>query len=259
VLLPEGEQMPRQPDSHTTSPPGAARLALCVVAFLLAVGIALPSATGLHPAAAAIPALRETPVKQYRALRRMHATNEKFDQDGSIECWTELDGQGFRYEIVSQQGSAYIREKVLEKLLRREQELIASGDAARAELTDENYEFGEVDAGDPGRGERTVRLTPKRKDMLLVNGRMILNETGTELLRVEGRLSKNPSFWTSAVEVVREFARLDGVRVPVTIDMVAKVKFAGTSRLDVRYEYETINGRPVSVSARQVLAEALNR
>ncbi len=209
--------------------------------------------------ASTIPALRDAPVTQYRALRRMHATNEKFDQEGSIECWTELDGRGFRYQIVSEQGSAYIREKVLQKLLQREQELIASGDAARAELTDANYEFGEERALDSYNGERAVRLTPKRKDMLLVNGRMILNEDGTELLRVEGRLSRNPSFWTSAVEVVREFAKVDGVRVPVTIDMVAKVKFAGTSRLDVRYEYETINGRPVSVSARQVLAEVLNR
>lgn len=251
--------MPRQQDSHATSLPGVSRVGLCVAAFSLAIGSALPSATEMHPVAAAIPALRESPVKQYRALRRMHASNEKFDQDGSIECWTELDEHGFRYEIISEQGSSYIREKVLEKLLRREQEIIASGDAGRAELTDANYEFGEQYGIGPDDGERAVKLTPKRKDMLLVNGRMILNEDGTELLRVEGRLSKNPSFWTSTVEVVREFARLDGVRVPVTTDMVAKVKFAGTSRLDVRYEYETINGRPVSVSARQVLAEALNR
>ncbi len=251
--------MPGQPNCHTTSPPGGACVALCVAAFSLALGAALPSATEVHPMATSIPALRESPVTQYRALRRMHARNEKFDQEGSIECWTELDQRGFRYEIVSAKGSPYIREKVLEKLLRREQELIASGDAARAELTDANYEFGEVYGGTLDNGERTVRLTPRRKDMLLVNGRMILNSDGTELLRVEGRLSKNPSFWTSAVEVVREFARLDGVRVPVAIDMVAKIKFAGTSRLDVQYDYDTINGRPVSLAARQVLADALTR
>jgi hypothetical protein len=251
--------MARQQDLRAASPPGVSRVALCVAAFSLAVGIALPSATEVRPTASAIPALRDTPVTQYRAFRRMHASNEKFNQEGSIECWTELDAKGFRYQIVSQHGSSYIREKVLDKLLRREQELIASGEAARADLTDDNYEFADVYGVDPDSGERAVLLTPRRKDMLLVNGRMILNEDGTELLRVEGRLSKNPSFWTSAVEIVREFARLDGVRVPVAVDMVAKVKFAGTSRLDVQYEYETINGHPVSLSARQVLADALTR
>jgi hypothetical protein len=102
--------MARQQDSRATSPPGVSRVALCVAAFSLLVGIALPSATEVHPTASAIPALRDTPARQYRALRRMHATNEKFNQEGSIECWTELDEHGFRYQIVSAQGSSYIRE-----------------------------------------------------------------------------------------------------------------------------------------------------
>jgi len=198
-------------------------------------------------------------VKSYRAFRRMHAANEKFNQEGWVDCWTELDGRGFRYEIVSERGSDYIREKILKTLLRREQELIAGGSAGRAEINDDNYEFAEGGAAPVGDGERAVALKPRRKDVLLVNGRMVLNENGTELLRVEGRLSKNPSFWTNVVDIVREFARLDGVRVPISTDTVAKLKFAGTSRMDVRYQYETINGRPVSLAARQLLATPFTR
>ena len=91
---------------------------------------------------------------------------------------------------------------------------------------------------------------------MLVEGRMVLDADNGELLRVEGKLSKNPSFWTSLVKVIRHFAKLDGVRVPVSTESVAKVKFAGQSRLDVHYEYESINGRKVSVAARQMLASA---
>ena len=161
---------------------------------------------------------------------------------------------------MSERGSDYIREKVLKTLLRREQELIAAGSAGRAEITAENYEFGEdLAAADAATGERTIFLKPKRKDVLLVNGRIVLNGDGTELLRVEGRLSKNPSFWTNMVDVVREFARLDGVRVPISTDTVARIKFAGMSRMDVRYHYETINGRPVSLAARQALPGVFTR
>jgi hypothetical protein len=206
--------------------------------------------------AASAPQLDETPLRKYKAFRRMHAVNEKFNHEAWLDAWTELDESGFRYQIVSERGSETIRNKVLRTMLVREQELIAQGQASRAELTCDNYAFEEAA---PGNGVRYVVLKPKRKDMLLVDGRMVLNQTGTELLRVEGRLAKNPSFWTSLVNVTREFASLDGVRVPVSTETFAKLKFAGNARMTVSYEYESINGRPVSVAARQTLAAAIGR
>lgn len=190
----------------------------------------------------------EQPLTQYRAYRRMHARSEHFGQEGWLEAWTEMDGRGFRYDIVSESGSDYIRTKVLKAVLKREQELVEDGDCGRSELTPENYDF--EDAA-PENGERYVTIKPKRKDVLLVDGRMVLSADGRELLRVEGRLSKNPSFWTSLVNIIRHYARVDGVRVPIATESTAKVKFAGVSYLDVHYEYETINGRPVSLASRQ--------
>lgn len=196
----------------------------------------------------------EVPLTHYRAYRRMHGTSERFNQEAWVEAWTEQDANGFRFEITSERGSDYMRNKVLKEVLRREQLLVANGDAARADLSPANYVFSEPDIHGPG--VRYVTIKPKRKHVLLVDGRMVMSQDGSELLRVEGRLSKNPSFWTSLVNVIRQYARLDGVRVPVSIETVAKVKFAGTSRLDVHYEYESINGRPVSLSARRMLAAA---
>ena len=189
----------------------------------------------------------EQPLTQYRAYRRMHAQSEKFGQEAWLEAWTELDGRGFRYTVVSESGSDYIRNKVLKAVLRREQELVNAGAGGQSELTSDNYHFEETPGAD---GERYVTMKPKRKDVLLVDGRMVLSRERGELLRVEGRLSKNPSFWTSLVNVIRHYARLDGVRVPIATESVAKVKLAGVSHLEVRYEYETINGRTVSLAAR---------
>ena len=238
----------------------AQRICACVAACTVMTAGAWTSAEVAPPVETEIPALQDAPVTQYRALRRMHALNEKFNHEGWLDAWTELDDTGFRYEIVSERGSEYIREKILRTLLRREQELIAGGSARRAEISDLNYEFAAgAEPSDTLAGERTVLLKPRRKDVLLVDGHMVINQDGTELLRVEGRLSKNPSFWTNLVNVVREFARLDGVRVVVNTETVARLKFAGTSRMDVRYHYETINGRPVSVAARQAGPGSLTR
>lgn len=230
------------------------RQRLWVAAFSLVVASTAGSAPSAGTAAAEpslnLSALSPGDLHQYRALRRMHALSERFDHEGWMDAWTEFDAGGFRYEIVSERGSDTVRNKVLRTLLKREQELIANGDFGRGELTPDNYTFGQETVRD---GLRYILITPKRRDAMLIDGRVVL-DGGGELLRVEGLLAKNPSFWTSQVHVTRHYARVDGVRVPVATESIAKVKLAGRSRLDVRYEYETINGRAVSPAAIAFLA-----
>ena len=205
-----------------------------------------PATNDLTPVLQPEPALQ-----QYRALRRMHAKSERFDHEGWMEAWTELDARGFRYTIVSERGSETIRKKVLKSLLEKEREFVAAGRPERSELTAENYTFTPETAGP---GCRYIVIKPKRKDVLLVDGRAVLSEDGRDLLRIEGMLAKNPSFWTNNVNVIRHYTKLDGVRVPIATESIAKVKFAGLSKLEVDYEYESINGRPVSTAARTIAA-----
>ena len=216
-------------------------------ALLSAIVISTAPLDGRVERQQAQPALQENPLKQYRAFRRMHAKNDRFNQEAWIDAWTELDGGAFKYEIASERGSEYIRTKVLRTLLMREQELVNNGEAGRADISHDNYVFEE--GSTESDRFRYVLLKPKRKDILLVNGRMVLNPAGTELLRVEGTLAKNPSFWTSTVNIVREFAMVDGARVPISTATIAKLKFAGQAQMDVSYEYQSVNGRPVEGAA----------
>ena len=66
-----------------------------------------------------------------------------------------------------------------------------------------------------------------------------------ELTRIEGKLSKTPSFWTRRVDVIRKYERKAGVRVPISIESVAHVLIAGRSTFKMTYEYQTINGQHV--------------
>lgn len=237
--------MQRPRDSRRT------RRHMWVAAFTLAVaaGAATAPRADAPPLSGSAPSISEPQLHQYRALRRMHAMSEKFDHEGWMDAWTEFDASGFRYHIVSERGSDKVRNKVLRALLNRERELIASGDFGRGDLTAENYEFGEET---PGPGVTYVLLKPKREDVMLVDGRMVLSPEG-DLLRVEGLLSKNPSFWTTRVYVTRHYARVDGVRVPIATESLARIRFVGRSRLDVKYEYESVNGQPVTTTAARAL------
>jgi hypothetical protein len=242
----------QQTESRVSRRNWGRRTSVWVFSFSLVAGTAVLPAAGPSADRSSAPRLSpsEDVLTSYRAFRRMHAKSEKFNQEGWLDAWTEMDSNGFRYTIVSERGSDYVRNKVLKAVLYREQQIVAGG-ADRAALTEENYTFSETEPED---GLRYVLLKPKRKDVMLVEGRMVLDADNGELLRVEGKLSKNPSFWTSVVNVIRHFAKVDGVRVPVSTESVAKVKFAGESTLDVVKDYESINGRPVSRAARQVLA-----
>ena len=226
----------------------ARTVTMWVAAFTLIAGSAVLPAREAAAVANPLSAFfsrHDQPLKQYRAFRRMHAASEKGNHEAWMEAWTELKDGRFSYQIVSERGSDMVRGKVLRAVLEREEELVNSGNTEKGELTQDNYEFAEV--GRDSDGAHVVEIKPKRKDVLLVDGKAVLNDGG-ELVRVEGRLSKNPSFWTSLVNIVRRYARIGGVRVPVATETSAKVKFVGASQLEMTYHYETINGRPVSVS-----------
>src|SRR5262245_19283413 len=74
----------------------------------------------------------DQPLREYRALRRMHASSEKSSKyDAWMDAWTELKNGRFSYEIVSERGSDVVRSKVLRAVLAREQELINNGDGGK--------------------------------------------------------------------------------------------------------------------------------
>jgi hypothetical protein len=92
--------------------------------------------------------------------------------------------------------------------------------------------------------------------VLLVDGSIFLNPEDGELVRMEGRLSKPPSFWTRRVEIVRWYQRILGFRMPTALESVANVLVAGVSTFRMSYEYESINGQRVGNPQPRALARA---
>ncbi len=220
------------------------------------------------------------PVVRYRATRRLEAENERFNVKGWMEVTTELSPErGFTWTIVEEGGSGYIRNKVLRKTLEGEAQAVRNNEPSNAALTEANYTFaltaprgskfktsdGDEDPGEsavdsaqakkdpplptigdtPADGQARLFITPKRKDMLLVDGAVVVAAADADLMQVEGRLSKTPSFWTRSVDIVRRYARVGGIRVPVVTESTANVRIAGRSAFKMTYTYQMINGREI--------------
>jgi hypothetical protein len=182
----------------------------------------------------------EQPV-EYRAVRHLDARNAHFRQAATMDVVTEYDNaHGFRYRVIAEDGSSYIRKHVFLAALEGEQKMWANREPQRASFSHDNYTFRD---GEAAGGLASLLVTPRRKDVLLVEGALFVLPDEGDLVRIEGRLSKSPSFWTRRVDVVRQYARIAGVRVPVSFESVANVLIAGRSTFKMTYDYEVINGQ----------------
>ena len=185
------------------------------------------------------------PTVSYRALRHLEASNPHFGAKGWMDAWTAFDEQhGLTFEVIAEGGNPYIRKHVLEAALEGEQKIWAAREPQRSSVTPENYIFRD---GVPHAGEplHEVVIKPRRKDTLLIDGAIFVEPDEGELRRIEGTLSKPPSFWTRRVEIVRQYDRIAGVRVPISIESIAHVLIAGRSTFKMTYEYESVNGQHV--------------
>jgi len=217
------------------------------------VGLLALTASSVHTTAASTPdpdALaamemflsRPTTVHPYRASRRLEASGS--GQHGWLDAQTAFSvASGLQYEVMAEGGSRFIRTRVLRSLLDEEQRLIAHGAGSSVAISTRNYELRPEGVDDEGLA--VVTLRPRRKDRSLINGRMFLTTINGDLVRIEGRLAKNPSFWLTRVDVVRSYRSIDGVVMPVSLETNGRLRLLGSSSLRMTYSYSHIDERRI--------------
>ena len=179
------------------------------------------------------------PLADFVAARHLEASSRNGSMLGALDACTELTGNAFRYRIIHEEGSGQIRKRVLYAALEAEARMRQNGDVRRSSLDPVNYTFS--DDPEEADGLMRVQVHPRRKDVTLIDGAIFVLPEG-DLVRVEGVLAKRPSFWTRRVEVVRRYARVAGVRVPVSMESTADVLIFGKSSFTMTYQYLAVNG-----------------
>ncbi|HUL72872.1 MAG TPA: hypothetical protein VLT86_07210 [Vicinamibacterales bacterium] len=183
------------------------------------------------------------PLVSYRAHRHLSAETRGGKMTASLDAVTALDpAGGFSFQILSEEGSSLIRHRVLEAALDAERKAVRGDDSRQSALTTDNYDFLAVSPSD---SLVKVDIRPRRKQVTLVDGSLFLKPDNSQLVRLEGDLSARPSFWTRKVRVVREYAEITGVHVPVSMRSVADVLIVGASTFEMTYQYDEINGQAV--------------
>jgi hypothetical protein len=208
---------------------------------------AVPASSSEHVAVERFLAGIEKPPVAYRARRRLEASSAKLKESAWMEADTEYDPlKGFTYSIVAQGGSERIGRRVLEAVLEAERENSTRAEWRKGKLSRANYAFDF--GGYAGDGMLKMQLTPRRRDCRLVVGSALLTAKSGNLVRVEGRLSKSPSFWVRWVNVSRSYASIGGSMMPVAVESTANVRIAGMSTFSMTYHYQTVDGHAVNAA-----------
>jgi len=187
----------------------------------------------------------ERPPVAYQGIRRLEASSEKLNESAWMEAFIDYDPTtGFRYRIMGQGGSSRIRNRVLKSVLDAERDNSTEAEWRKGAINRDNYDFGFDGSTDDGMIK--LQLNPRRHDTRLVDGAAWLSAQSGTLLRLQGRLSKSPSFWVRWVDVTRHYGLIHGTMMPVAMESVADVRFAGVSTFSMRYEYASIAGKNVA-------------
>jgi len=190
--------------------------------------------------------LEKSPVA-YQARRRLEASSLKLKESAWMEVETQYDpAVGLTYSIVAQGGSERIRKRVLYAVLEAEQENSTHVEWRKGNLSRASY-ASDV-GGHAGDGMLKMQLTPRRRDPRLVVGSALVTAKSGNLVRVEGRLSKSPSFWVRWVDVSRSYSLVGGAMMPVAIESTADVRIAGMSTFSMTYDYQMVNGQAINAT-----------
>ncbi len=196
----------------------------------------------------------DEPTREFRARRHLEITSGLLGKKAWMDALVELDPRtGFRYTITDAGGSEMLQNKILKRVLEREQQIYASGTASRTFLTTDNYAF--APCGRRVEGLVCLTATARRKEVGLINGRFLVTPDTADIVSVSGDLARAPSFWIPRVEISKHYRRIQGHRVNVRVESRSHVRLLGIARFTMTTTYQEINGDPI-VAETQAAAQA---
>jgi len=129
------------------------------------------------------------------------------------------------FEIVESHGNPR-GEKIVRALL--EQEVESATEGHQEDISRLNYDFIFLREQDFGViPEYVLHIVPKRKEKGLLVGDIWVDAKTYHIRQIVGVPLKSPSFWIKDPHITVQFAAVNGMWIPVSVDAIATVRFLG--------------------------------
>lgn len=180
---------------------------------------------------------RARDLKHYRSQRHYEVTYRGFPEDLAASMVVEASydaASGKSFQIVSQSGSKFLADKVLKRAIDSEKE--SSLKRSLTALTPANYQFSLVGSETLASGAAYVlQVDPLEPSKFLYRGKIWVDATDFEVVKIETQPAKNPSFWISKALIQTTYTKAGGFWFPAKLRSETKVRIGGTAVLSIEY------------------------
>jgi len=187
--------------------------------------------------------LRSKELRRYSSVR----TYEIVNADGKMEAETVVR---FSYEApgkktfakTSEEGSAIVRNLVIDRLIRSEDETASGRKHHNSAITPANYAFKFAGEENVGSNHCFVfDAIPRRREEYLFEGKIWIDAEDFAIAKISGHPAKKPSFWVNAADFVRQYQKIDGFWLPYRDETRVEVKLYGQKIFTIDYRQYIIS------------------
>jgi hypothetical protein len=157
------------------------------------------------------------------------------------------------FKIIEEQGNPR-GQKIVSAVL--EQEVASAKAGHKADISRSNYDFVFLrEQNFEAAPEYVLHIIPKRKEKGLLLGDIWVDAKTFHIRQIVGVPVKNASFWINDLHITVQFAAVNGMWTPVSVDAIATIRFQGVYTLTGRDLEPPISfgGRTETSRARRVL------
>lgn len=178
-------------------------------------------------------AQRESELTGYTANRRYVAADGNHRAEMVVGVTVASDGSE-DFNILSENGSGWIRRHIFRKLLKEEAQASRRGSREAARIAPENYQFHMIGQETLDTGPAYVfTVVPRTANKYLIDGKIWVNAKDFSIVRIEGRPARSPSFWIRSVNIVRTYQKAGPFWLPSSTQTISHIRILGLAELTI--------------------------
>lgn len=204
---------------------------------------------------------RAEALRSYTMIRVYHLENNKQTRRADLVVrmtyhWPDQK----EFTILSESGSKFLRNRVLKRLVKAEVESMRKDNRQRKEMDPSNYDFQIVGyERSPLREFYVLAVVPKIESKFLFRGKIWVDAQDFGIVRMEGEPAKNPSWWTTKINIQHSYRKIGDFWLPARNETVTQVRIFGQSLLTIEYEdYELTEARSLQDLSTPEVSRAAN-
>lgn len=186
---------------------------------------------------------RVAALKHYSSARRYTLRNHRFGTSAQLDVEMHYQHPGTKaFQVVSEQGSRIIRDRVLKRMIEAELEAARPETQASTQITPRNYTFQLL--ATELRGARrcyVLEALPKVPKKFLFRGRIWVDSEDFAIVRIQGGPALNPSFWIRKTSFVHEYQKFGSFWLPVANRSTTDALLFGRTEVGIEYSLYRIS------------------